>query len=86
MANVVAQDGAPHNIAVVTVAPGHVLTETMDLTYRQQGVSGADLGAIPPTIPAAAIEHLCTCEDPMQYSGRIIDAPEFVVALGLNQD
>jgi NAD(P)-dependent dehydrogenase (short-subunit alcohol dehydrogenase family) len=83
MANVVAAAGAPHNIAVVGLAPGHVLTETMDETYRQQGIVGAETGAIPLGVPAAAIEYLCTIEDPMRYSGQIVDAPELVAELGL---
>ena len=47
MANVIGQDGLPHGIAVINVNPGHVLTETMDETYRRQGVVGSETGAIP---------------------------------------
>jgi NAD(P)-dependent dehydrogenase (short-subunit alcohol dehydrogenase family) len=83
MANVVAAAGVPHNIAVIGLAPGHVLTETMDETYRQQGIVGAETGAIPLAVPAAAIEYLCTIEDPMRYSGQIVQAPELVAELGL---
>ncbi|HXY91900.1 MAG TPA: SDR family oxidoreductase [Acidimicrobiia bacterium] len=76
MANVIAGEGAPHRIAVVNVEPGFVLTETMEQTFRAEGVDAASTGAISATIPARVIAHLCTCDDPMQYSGRIVSAPE----------
>ena len=83
MANVIAQDGLPHGIAVINVNPGHVLTETMDETYRRQGVVGSETGAIPLAVPAAAIDYLTTCEDPMRYSGQVVDGPALVAELGL---
>ena len=83
MANVVAAAGVPHNIAIIGLVPGHVLTETMDETYRQQGIVGAETGAIPLAVPAAAIEYLCTIEDPMRYSGQIVRGPELVAELGI---
>ncbi len=83
MANVVAATGMPHNIAVINLAPGHVLTETMDETYRQQGIVGSETGAIPLAVPATAIDYLCTIEDPMRYSGQIVHAPQLVAELGL---
>ena len=83
MANVIAGEGAPHNIAVINVEPGLVLTETMEQTFNETGVDGAELGAIPPTVPARAIAYLCTCDDPMQYSGEIVSAPALVADLQL---
>jgi NAD(P)-dependent dehydrogenase (short-subunit alcohol dehydrogenase family) len=81
MANVVAAEGAPHNIAVINLEPGFVLTETMEQTFTETGVDGTDLGAISPTIPARAIAYLCSCPDPMQYSGQIVSAPALVASL-----
>jgi NAD(P)-dependent dehydrogenase (short-subunit alcohol dehydrogenase family) len=78
MANVIAGEGAPHNIAVVNLEPGFVLTETMAQTFTETGVDGAEIGAIPPTVPARAIAYLCVCDDPMQYSGQIVSAPALV--------
>ncbi|MBW8824878.1 MAG: SDR family oxidoreductase [Acidobacteria bacterium] len=83
MANVVAATGMQHNIAVINLVPGHVLTETMDETYRQQGIVGSETGAIPLAVPAAAIDYLCTIEDPMRYSGQIVNAPALVKELSL---
>jgi NAD(P)-dependent dehydrogenase (short-subunit alcohol dehydrogenase family) len=84
MANAVAHEGAPFNIAVVNVEPGLVLTETMARTFRSQGLDGAGSGAIPPTVPAAAIAYLCTCGDRMRYSGQIVDGPELVANWGFS--
>ena len=83
MANVIAGEGAPHNIAVINVEPGLVLTEVMEQTFNETGVDGARMGAIPPTVPARAIAYLCTCDDPMQYSGEIVSAPALVEDLQL---
>ena len=83
MANVIAGEGAPHNIAVINLEPGFVLTETMEQTFMETGVDGAAMGAIPPAVPAKAIAHLCTCDDPMQYSGQIVHAPALVEDLHL---
>lgn len=85
MANVIAQEGAPDHIAVINLEPGHVLTETMEETFRQQNASGAHSGALPATVPAAAITYLCTCDDPMTYSGTIVGAPELVRRLELHK-
>jgi NAD(P)-dependent dehydrogenase (short-subunit alcohol dehydrogenase family) len=84
MANVIAQEGAEHGIAVVNLEPGHVLTETMHETYTSQGVDAADTGAIPTEVPAAAIAYLCAHPDRMQLSGSIVSAPQLVSSLGLH--
>jgi NAD(P)-dependent dehydrogenase (short-subunit alcohol dehydrogenase family) len=81
MANVIAQEGIANAIAVITVEPGFVLTETMAATFARTGVESTQ--AISPLVPATAIAHLCTCDDPMQYSGQIISAPELVAELNL---
>jgi NAD(P)-dependent dehydrogenase (short-subunit alcohol dehydrogenase family) len=81
MANVIAQEGLEHRIAVISVEPGFVLTETMATTFAQTGVTDTD--AIPPTVPASAIAYLCTCDDPMRYTGEIISGPALVEELGL---
>ncbi len=47
MANVIAGEGAPNNIAVINLEPGFVLTETMEQTFNETGVDGAEVGAIP---------------------------------------
>jgi NAD(P)-dependent dehydrogenase (short-subunit alcohol dehydrogenase family) len=81
MANVIGREGLPHRIAVITIEPGFVLTETMAATFARSGVDHTD--AIPPTVPGSAITYLCTCDDPMQYTGMIVNGPELAQRLGL---
>ena len=83
MANVIAHTGAAHRIAVIDVEPGYVLTETMERTFEQNQVDPSTTGAISPTVPARAIAFLCSCGDPMRYSGQVVSAPELVEQLGL---
>ena len=77
--NSVANDGYPHNIAVIAIELGVTMTETMELTQRRAGTVNDDL--VPATAAAAAIEHLCVCEDPMRYSGRVLGWAEVTSAL-----
>ncbi len=81
MTNVIAQEGVGARIAVVAVDPGFVLTETMAATFERAGVH--DTAAISPVIPATAIAYLCTCPDPMRYSGDVVSGPGLVEELGL---
>ncbi len=81
MANSVATDGYAHGIAVINIEPGLVMTETMELTQRQAGTVNPD--ALAPTVPAAAVEYLCTCDDPMRYSGQVLVSTDLVAELGL---
>jgi NAD(P)-dependent dehydrogenase (short-subunit alcohol dehydrogenase family) len=78
MANAVAHAGAPLGIAVIDVEPGFVLTETMERTFDQRNADPSTTGAISPTIPARAIAYLCSCADPMRYSGQVVSAPDLV--------
>ncbi len=82
MANVIAQEGLADGIAVINVEPGFVLTETMAATFARTGVT--ETKAISPLVPAMAIAYLATCLDPLEYSGRIVSAPELVEQLGLD--
>ena len=34
-------------------------------------------------VPASAIAYLCTCDDPMRYTGEIVSGPALVEELGL---
>jgi len=80
MANAIAADGAPHGIAVVNVAPGRVMTETLAATLEATGLVDED--AISADVPVSAVVELCTCADPMRYSGTVIDAEAFVSQFG----
>lgn len=82
MANAIAHEGAPHRIAVINLDPGGVLTETMALTFERQGVAGTN-HMRPPSVPAKAIAYLCTCPDPLVYSGRVVSGPQLHDDLGL---
>jgi NAD(P)-dependent dehydrogenase (short-subunit alcohol dehydrogenase family) len=81
MANVIAQEGLRHRIAVINVEPGFVLTETMAATFQRTGVKRTN--AIPPTVPAGVIAYLATCEDPLQYTGEIVSGPALAAVLEL---
>jgi NAD(P)-dependent dehydrogenase (short-subunit alcohol dehydrogenase family) len=81
MANVIAQEGLQHGIAVINVEPGLVLTETMAATFAASGVT--ETAGISPTVPAAAVAYLCTCDDPLRYSGQIVGAPALAAELHL---
>jgi NAD(P)-dependent dehydrogenase (short-subunit alcohol dehydrogenase family) len=81
LANVIAQEGLPHRIAVVTVEPGVVLTETMAATFERSGIT--ETAAIPATVPASAITYLTLCDDPLQYTGAIVSGPELAASLNL---
>jgi NAD(P)-dependent dehydrogenase (short-subunit alcohol dehydrogenase family) len=84
MANVIAQEGLAHHIAVIMVEPGFVLTETMASTFRRSGVTETE--AIPPTVPASAITYLATCQNPLQYTGEIVSGPDLAASLKLAGD
>ena len=79
MANVIAQEGLRHRIAVINLEPGFVLTETMAATFAQARVENSR--AISPVVPATAITHMVTCPDPMVYTGQIVSAPQLVEGL-----
>jgi NAD(P)-dependent dehydrogenase (short-subunit alcohol dehydrogenase family) len=81
MANVIAQQGLEHRIAVITVDPGFVLTETMAATFERSGVT--ETTAISPAVPASAIAYLATCQDPLQYTGQIVHGPQLAEELQL---
>jgi NAD(P)-dependent dehydrogenase (short-subunit alcohol dehydrogenase family) len=83
MANVIAFEGKAHNIAVINVSPGLVLTETMELTLTRHGANMGDRFR-QPVVPAKAIVWLCACDDPMRFSGQVVDGPELHDQLGLS--
>ena len=77
LTNAAAAQLAPDNIAVVAVDPGVVHTEVVDL-FNEAGIP-MPAGA-PPEVPALAVVHVVTADDPMSYTGTIVRAQEGVVA------
>ncbi len=65
-----------HNVSIVAVDPGFTLTER---AYVVSPRMGFDLAAAHPMeVPAKVVHWLCTCQDPMKYTGRVLDAEQFV--------
>jgi NAD(P)-dependent dehydrogenase (short-subunit alcohol dehydrogenase family) len=83
MANAVAHAAHPHGIAVIDAEPGFVVTETMAATFAAGGSDASELG-LAPSVPAKGIAYLCSCADPMRYSGRVVSLPALVEELGLD--
>ena len=80
----VAKEMRPHNIAVIAVDPGYTLSE-----HVTEGAIGNDYHGWPlelahgREVPAKTVRYLCTCSDPMSYSGKVVVAADFVKEHGL---
>jgi NAD(P)-dependent dehydrogenase (short-subunit alcohol dehydrogenase family) len=83
MTNAIARQGRGYNIAVIALHPGTVLTEMMELALAQRNADGAGSTMLPTSVPAKAIAYLCSCIDPMIYSGQILDGPRLYDELHL---
>jgi NAD(P)-dependent dehydrogenase (short-subunit alcohol dehydrogenase family) len=77
-----------YNIALIALDPGGVLTERIEMEFKQR--SGPAAAGFDPNIfksmniPAAALEYLCcACPDPMQYTGQVVVSEDLVKEHGL---
>ncbi len=66
-----------HNIAIIGLQPGRTLVE------RPTGAGPSYFGTNLATrltvhVPAAVVDFLVTCPDPLVFSGQVINAPTFV--------
>ena len=68
----VAQELFEQNVAVISLYPGFILTERLQLSQGSRDLSGAGS----PDVPAQAVALLC--HDPMAYTGQVVTARELV--------
>jgi 3-oxoacyl-[acyl-carrier protein] reductase len=80
--NSLASELRPRRIAVITVDPGVVASETMQAMAAAGGRTTA--GQLPVEVPAAAMAYLGGLDDPSEYNGKVVDGPALVTTLGLN--
>jgi NAD(P)-dependent dehydrogenase (short-subunit alcohol dehydrogenase family) len=81
MANGLAAQLLEHGIAVVTVEPGFVRTEFVDL-MSEHGEFDAS-AAIPTSVPAKVVAHLAEVVNAMPYTGQVVSAPALYAELAI---
>jgi len=64
-----------HQIPVIAVEPGFTMTERTAIIFPQHNMDLS--GAQPMEVPVRTVLHLCTCADPMAYSGQVVVAAKF---------
>jgi len=69
------------DIAVINLEPGVVATERMVMITSQQGIDG--MNGVSVDVPGAVCAYLASHQNPMSFSGRTVDAPQFSVWAGL---
>ncbi len=68
-----------HNIAVIALDPGHTLSEHVEAGTVGHDYHGWDTRrAHSMDVPAKTAWYLCTCPNPMWYTGKVVVAEEFV--------
>ncbi len=79
-----AKETRQDNIAVIGLDPGFIFSEHVEVGRVGHDYHGWDSRlALPMDVPAETARYLCTCPDPMQYSGKNIRAADFVREHGL---
>jgi hypothetical protein len=68
-------------IAVINLEPGVVATERMVMITSKQGIDG--MHGVSVDVPGAVCAYLADHPNPMSFSGRTVDAPQFSVWAGL---
>ena len=70
-----------NHVAVIAVDPGFTLTERAEVAVGQWGFDVSR--AHPMAVPAKTVHYLCTCDNPMEYTGKVLVAEYFVKEHGL---
>jgi NAD(P)-dependent dehydrogenase (short-subunit alcohol dehydrogenase family) len=65
-----------HRIPIIAVEPGFTLTERTAIILPQNKVDISRTHSM--EIPVRAVHYLCTCADPMAYSGQVVIAADLV--------
>ncbi len=79
-----AKEVRPDNIAVIGLDPGFVFSEHVEVGRVGHNYQGWDSRlALPMDVPAEAARYLCTCPNPMWFSGKNLRAADFVQEHGL---
>ncbi len=68
-----ASDLRPHNIPVIAVDPGFTRTPSTEARHGPKVEQAHSVD-----VPARTMLHLCTCPDPMWFSGKVVVAQDFV--------
>ncbi|MEE9284229.1 MAG: SDR family oxidoreductase [Dehalococcoidia bacterium] len=76
MALGLAKELRPHGIPVIGLSPGPTLTERATVGDETYGYDLSRRHSV--HVPAAVVDYLLSCPDPMAYTGRILEAPDFV--------
>jgi citronellol/citronellal dehydrogenase len=71
-----AKETRPYDIPVIAIDPRLTMTEFLAIDAPRHGIDMARANS--PEVAASAIEYLCTCDDPMQYTGQMLSATELV--------
>jgi NAD(P)-dependent dehydrogenase (short-subunit alcohol dehydrogenase family) len=78
MTTLLAAEFAKFNIVAFTLTPGAARTERFEETAGRIGFD-ADLG-VSPELTGQTLRHILSSDNPMEYAGRFISAPQFVAA------
>ena len=80
--NGLAKELRGENIAILNLEPGVVATERMVMVTSQQGIKEG-LNGVSVDVPGAVCAYIAKHANPMSFSGRTVDAPQFSVWAGL---
>jgi NAD(P)-dependent dehydrogenase (short-subunit alcohol dehydrogenase family) len=72
---------AEHRIAIIAVEPGLTMTERTAIVFPQNNMDLSGAHSI--QVPVRTVLKLCTCDDPMAYSGKVVAAAQFAREHGL---
>jgi len=84
LGNAVAPELARRNIAVIGMHPGLVATELVAVRVKEAGLD--DSVAVPVTVPSRMLVYFASCEDPMEYTGRLFWAEREMAEMGIELD
>lgn len=82
--NVVAAELSRMNIAIIGVMPGLTASELTVKNVQTAGLDDSSL--VPMEVPARMVAYFASCENPLEYTGRLFWAERELKALGLEPE
>ncbi len=72
------------NISIIGMHPGLVATELVAIRVKEKGLDPSV--AVPMTVPARMLVYFATCENPVEYTGRLFWAEREMAEFGIELD